>query len=91
MMSVQPEMIRQLARHLAARFEAKGHHNVKVCAEAFVALNGRRSRPLIDPAVDLAEGFSLAPNDWIQPLNKLVDIEIDFQYQGRGAKSNVLL
>jgi CxxC motif-containing protein (DUF1111 family) len=53
MMSVQPEMIRQLARHLAARFEAKGHHNVKVCAEAFVALNGRRSRPLIDPAVDL--------------------------------------
>lgn len=67
MMSFQPEMIRQMAHRLAERFAARGIPGVEVRAEVYVALNGRRSRPLIDPDTDLAaEPFSLTPYDWIR-------------------------
>lgn len=67
MMSVQPEMIRQFAHHLAAVYRARGLANVEVRAEVYVALNGRRSRMLIEPTVDLAaEPFAFGPYSWIQ-------------------------
>lgn len=66
MLSVQPELIRQYAHHLAARFAARGVPGVEVHADVEVASNGRRRRRLIDPAVDLArEPFSWAPSRWI--------------------------
>lgn len=74
MMSVQPEMIRQFAHHLADVFHAHGNitpgMRAEVRAEVYVALNGRRSRPLVDPTVDLAaEPFSLRPYRWIRRLD----------------------
>jgi vitamin K-dependent gamma-carboxylase len=54
MMSTQPDMIAQYARHVAARF-AREDAAVEVYADAWVSLNGRRPQRLIDPAVDLAQ------------------------------------
>ena len=41
----------------------------EIRARAYASLNGRRSRPRIDPTVDLAKApRSLAPKEWILPL-----------------------
>jgi len=67
-MAGQPDLIAQLARHMARDFERRGRGPVEVRAEALVSLNGRRARPMIDPARDLArQSDSLAPADWILP------------------------
>jgi hypothetical protein len=69
MMSTQPDMIQQFARHLKQTFAAQGHDRVRVYADAWASLNGRPRRRLIDPAVDLAGApWSLAPKTWILPL-----------------------
>ncbi len=52
-MSSQPDLIVQLSHHIARDFRARGFGEVEVRAESRVGLNGRRSAPLIDPAVDL--------------------------------------
>lgn len=67
-MSVQPDLILQLARHIARDFEAKGHGAVEVRADARVSLNGRPAELFLDPEVDLArEEDGLAPKRWIRP------------------------
>ncbi|MCP3100077.1 HTTM domain-containing protein [Myxococcus sp. K15C18031901] len=67
-MSVQPDLILQLARHIARDFEARGHHDVEVRADARASLNGRPAEPLVDPSVDLARQVDgLAPKGWILP------------------------
>ena len=69
MLSTQPDMIQDYARHLAARYEAMGYRGVAVRADAWVAFNGRPSQRLIDPHEDLAHApRSLAPKPWIVPL-----------------------
>lgn len=65
-MSFQPDMILQLAHHIAHDFHARGMPGVEVRAEAYVSLNGRSSRLLVDPEVDLAaRRDSLMPQPWI--------------------------
>ncbi|MEM8488137.1 MAG: HTTM domain-containing protein [Bacteroidota bacterium] len=54
-MSFQPDLIWQYARHLENRFRAAGYQDVEVRAEAYVSFNGRSSRLLIDPTVDLTQ------------------------------------
>ncbi len=67
-MAGQPDLIAQLARHIAAEFGRRGRGPVEVRAEALVSLNGRPAQPMIDPARDLARvDDSLAPADWILP------------------------
>jgi hypothetical protein len=69
MMSTQPDMIQQFARHLRRTFQAQGHERVRVYADAWASLNGRPRQRLIDPGVDLAsEPWSLGPKRWILPL-----------------------
>jgi vitamin K-dependent gamma-carboxylase len=69
MLSTQPDMIQDYARHLARSFEAQGYRGVEVRADAWVAFNGRPSQRLIDPNADLASApRSLAPKPWILPL-----------------------
>jgi vitamin K-dependent gamma-carboxylase len=67
-MSTQPDLILQLAHHIAAELRAAGHRDVEVRADALVSLNGRAPARLLDPRVDLAQvddGFAPAP--WILP------------------------
>jgi vitamin K-dependent gamma-carboxylase len=52
-MSSQPDLIVQLAHHVGARLAERGFGPVEVFADSRVSLNGRRSKPFIDPAVDL--------------------------------------
>jgi len=67
-MSSQPDLVLQLAHHIARDFEQRGRGQVAVFADARVALNGRRSRPMIDPTVDLTQVHDgLAPASWILP------------------------
>jgi hypothetical protein len=67
-MSTQPDLILQLAHHVAQDFERRGLGPVEVRVDALVSLNGRRMLPLIDPSVDLtqiADGLGRA--SWILP------------------------
>ena len=67
-MSVQPDLILQLARRIARDFEAEGKGPVEVHADARVSLNGRPAELLVDPGVDLAHvEDGLAPKSWILP------------------------
>jgi hypothetical protein len=67
-MSVQPDLILQLAHRIARDFAAKGHGPVEVRAEAKVAWNGRGAADLVDPTVDLArETDGLGQKRWILP------------------------
>jgi len=69
MMSTQPDMIQEFARHLQHTFIAQGHDRVRVYADAWASLNGRPRQRLVDPNVDLASApWSLAPKTWILPL-----------------------
>ena len=67
-MSSQPDLIVQLAKHIAGDFARRGRPGMEVRADALVSLNGRRAHPMIDPAVDLARvEHGLAPAAWILP------------------------
>jgi hypothetical protein len=69
MMSTQPDMIQEYAQHLAKTFNADGRTRVRVYADAWASLNGRRRQRLIDPEVDLASvPRTLRTNAWILPL-----------------------
>lgn len=52
-MSFQPDFIVEYANFLGNHFEKDGHQNLEVYVENYVALNGRKSTPLIDPDVNL--------------------------------------
>ena len=62
-MSGQPDLIAQLARHIAADFERRGLGRVEVRVDAWVSLNGRASARMIDPDADLAREGMRA--EWI--------------------------
>lgn len=66
--SGQPDLILQLAHHIADDFAARGQGPVQVRVDALVSLNGRRLHPMIDPDVDLAQiRDGVAPAPWILP------------------------
>lgn len=76
-MSMQPDMILQFAHHLEEVMKQRGHKDVAVYADSYVAYNGKRGRTLIDPSVDLTEqrdGF--APKSWILPFDKAPQLHI---------------
>lgn len=54
-MATQPDFILQYAGYLADHFRKKGHQNLKIYVDSYVALNGRKSAPYIDPNVNLLE------------------------------------
>lgn len=67
-MAGQPELILQLAHHVRDDFVRRGLGPVRVFADAWVSLNGRRAARLIHPGVDLArtrDGLGRA--EWILP------------------------
>ena len=66
--STKPDIIWQFAQHLKQDFAKKGK-SVKVYVRAYVRVNGRQPKPLIDPKVDLAneEWHHFKHHDWILP------------------------
>ncbi len=70
MMPVSPDMILELAHHIALDFRKRGD-DVAVFADAYVTMNGRPSQRLVDPSVDLTkERDSFAHKTWILPLDE---------------------
>ncbi len=68
-MAFQPDMILQFAHYVEALAREQGYDDVEVRAEVYVAFNGRRSRLLIDPDVDLTQTPpSFLHKPWILPL-----------------------
>jgi len=69
MMSTQPDLILQFAHILDREFRSIGVADPEVTADVLVSLNGRRSRPFIDPTVDLSRiKDSWRHKDWILPF-----------------------
>lgn len=68
-MEGRPDMILQLARHVAERARQQGHPDAEVRVRALTSLNGRPARDQIDPTVDLAaQPRTVLPAAWIVPL-----------------------
>ena len=68
-MSFQPDFILEYAHFLKEHYTALGESEVEVYVDCQVSLNGRRSRPYIDPNVDLAkETESFKHKTWILPF-----------------------
>jgi vitamin K-dependent gamma-carboxylase len=66
-MATQPDLILQLAHHIAAKHRKAGRE-VSIYADAWVSLNGRAPHQLVDPSVDLttvSDGLGRA--DWVLP------------------------
>ena len=64
--AIDPDMILQVAKIIAADYESMGNQGVAVYADAFVALNGQPYRRLIDPGTDLAsESRTVFAKDWV--------------------------
>jgi vitamin K-dependent gamma-carboxylase len=63
-MAQDPDLVRQGALVVAERFRRQGR-DVAVYADAVASLNGRPSRPLVNPDVDLTRAL---PACWIEPL-----------------------
>lgn len=69
-MATQPDFILEYAHYLRDHFESQSHENLEIYVESYVALNGRRSQPYIDPTVNLAQKKeTLKHKDWILPFN----------------------
>lgn len=66
--STKPDIIWQFAKHLKQDFAEKGK-SVKVYVRAYVRVNGKGSKQLIDPKVDIAneEWYHFKHHDWILP------------------------
>ncbi|MCT8340952.1 HTTM domain-containing protein [Flavobacteriaceae bacterium TK19130] len=72
-MSFQPDFILEYAHKLADHFRKQGHENIEVYVESYVALNGRRSQPFIDPSINLLEQQeSFQHKTWILPFNDTI-------------------
>jgi hypothetical protein len=68
MMSTQPDLILRYAHHLADVYAQRGVKSPAVYAECYVALNGRRSRLLVDTTVNLAaQPLSWKHYNWVLP------------------------
>ena len=67
-MSSQPDLILQMAQHIARDWERQGFQGVEVRVDALASLNGRPAARLIDPSVDLARvQDGVLPASWILP------------------------
>ena len=68
-MAGQPDLILQLAHHIAEDLRSEGRQDVEVRVDAIASLNGRPPAPLIDPDVDLTTvEDSVLPASWITPV-----------------------
>lgn len=71
MMNTQPDMILQFAHYLRDKFEQEYSSNAEVFVESYAAVNGKGSRPFINPEINLAtlkRGFQ--HKNWVLPYQQ---------------------
>ena len=68
-MSFQPDFILEYAHYLGHYYHKKGYENIKVFADSYVSLNGRKSQRYIDNNINLLNiNDSFKNKTWILPL-----------------------
>jgi len=71
MMATQPDMIVQFAHFIEEQLQAQGVARPEIRAKCYVTLNGRPSRLLINPEVDLTKiERSYAHQPWVLPFTE---------------------
>ena len=74
-MSFQPDFILEYAHFLGDHFKSKGHKNIQVFVESYVALNGRLSQPFINKNIDLyQQKETFNPKEWAISLLFMANI-----------------
>jgi hypothetical protein len=69
-MTTRPDMVLQLAHHIAHRYEREGRPGIQVYADVQVSLNGRPPQPLVNPEINLAaQPRTWRAADWVLPLH----------------------
>ena len=71
MMNTQPDMVLQFAHFLRDKYQSEFDVEVGVFVESYAALNGKGSRPFINPEVDLAtvkRGYQ--HKTWVLPYHQ---------------------
>jgi hypothetical protein len=69
-MSTQPDFILEYAHFLEDHYQRQGIDDPEIYVESYVALNGRRSQPYVNPDVDLTEiEPSFKHRTWLLPFN----------------------
>jgi len=69
-MSSQPDFILEYAHFLEDHYQEQGIKDPEIYVDSYVALNGRRSQPYVDPNVDLTEiEPSLKHRTWLLPFD----------------------
>jgi hypothetical protein len=69
-MATQPDFILEYAHYLEGHFQQQGMDEPEIYVESYVALNGRMSRPYVNPDVDLSKiKPSLKHRTWILPFD----------------------
>ena len=67
-MRSQPDMILQFARHIGDEFVAEHGYAPEIFVESRLSMNGRRSQPFTDPAIDVYTMDETHQKQWLQPL-----------------------
>lgn len=71
MMNTQPDMILQFAHFLRDQYQAEYNAEVEVFVESYATINGKGSRPFINPEVNLATiKNSYQHKNWVLPYNQ---------------------
>jgi hypothetical protein len=71
MMNTQPDMILQFSHFLRDIYQEEFNASAKVFVESYAAVNGKGSRPFIDPNINLASikrGYQ--HKNWVLPYNQ---------------------
>ncbi|WP_173964560.1 HTTM domain-containing protein [Flavobacterium collinsii] len=69
-MAFQPDFILEYAHYLHNYYQELGFTNPEVRVESYVAINGRLSKPYIDPKINLSKEYeSFQHKNWILPFN----------------------
>jgi hypothetical protein len=69
LVSTIPDFALQFAHYLERDFRDRGYEDVEIYADSWVSVNGRSSKQLIDPDVDLSErNRTLGHYEWILPF-----------------------
>jgi len=69
-MATQPDFIWEYACFLEQYYQREGIRDPQVFVESYVSLNGRGSRPYVDPEVDLTKlERPLRNRSWILPFD----------------------
>ena len=70
-MAMQPDMILEFAHFLGNHYKSQGMTDPKVRVEAYVTLNGSRSKLLVNPELNLlAYQESMKPKTWLMPFEQ---------------------